>query len=247
MKNILRKGLTTLTYRYLCVSLLFCCGFPHVIRAQSPEPENVIVDGNLSEWGGSLRNYDKTAQLYYQVHNDHDFLYIALKRPRYAWKMALSGRVSFELSAGEADKREIKIVYPGHYSDNKEEMWNYLEVRAVGRNSTDTVTIYNDYGIQAFGRFWDKQEVAAGRDLSSEGSGTVKVVGADCELAIPMKLLPVTAGTCIIRIVMTGEQELLGALGTLGNLAGFDLLNATADAVEDLRTDSKLTITYHLK
>ncbi|MEC5142687.1 hypothetical protein [Chitinophaga sp. 212800010-3] len=249
----MRMIFDTLLYRGLCVLL---CSFPLILSAQKPGPENVIVDGNLSEWGDSLRYYDKAALLCYDVYNDHDFLYIALKRPKHAWNIMLSGRISFEISAGKEDKDGMKIFYPGHFSLNKDEMWNFLEVKKAGSRVVDTVTVYNDYGIQAAGKFWRKK--LPGRRLADDNTGgapvgvdgtpgIINIDGADCELAIPMKLLPVTTGTCYIRINISGEKDLVDALNAVGYLGGFDMSGGTEDDVHALSIGSKLSITYLLK
>ena len=265
----MRKIPAVLLYRL--VLLFSCCGFPGIARAQSSGPENVIVDGNLAEWGDSLHNYDKAADLYYQVHNDHDFLYIAFRRPRYALKIVMPKRILFEVSAAGGDKAGMQIIYPAHYSGNKDEMWNFLEIKNVGSSSFDTVTIYNEYGIQASGGFWYRKAVAVKKASTVNGTefqaelgaafaqtpvldrppasetGTVTVFGADGELAIPMKLLPAAMGTCNIRIVIAGETDIGNALTTAGHVAGFDLSNGTAGDIEDLLVESKLSITYRLK
>ncbi|TWF34928.1 hypothetical protein FHW36_110128 [Chitinophaga polysaccharea] len=262
----------TLLYLHLYALLFFCSSLPGIVRAQSSGPGNVIVDGQLKEWGDTLCHYDKGAQLYYDVYNDHDFLYIALRRPKYAWKIVLAGRMSFEIGKDKDDRSGIKIFYPGHYSFNKDDMWNFMEIRKAGERSFDTLTVYNDYGIQASGGFWEKQEQGGRKSSASDmllstvptvingmqvvtgmsgedrsGVATSTIVGADCELAIPMKLLPVTSGTVYIRIVIPGEKDIVAALNGVGYYAGFNMEKGTADAVEDLAVESKLSITYRLK
>lgn len=268
----MKKVPVTVLYPRFWALLFFCSSIPGMIRAQSSVPGNVIVDGQLKEWGDTLRHYDKAAQLYYDVYNDHDFLYIALRRPKYAWKMVLAGRMLFEISKDKDDRDGIKIFYPGHYSINKDDMWNFLEIKKVGERAFDTLTIYNDYGIQASGGFWEKQEQGSRKSLASDmllsmaptninemqavmntpgenrpGVTTSTIVGADCELAIPMKLLPVTNGTVYIRIVIPGEKNIVTALNGVGYYAGFNMENGSTDAVEDLSVESKLSITYRLK
>ncbi|NLR58124.1 hypothetical protein HGH93_08440 [Chitinophaga polysaccharea] len=268
----MKKVSVTLQYPCVYALILFFSSLPGIVRAQSSGPGNVVVDGQLKEWGDTLRHYDKAAQLYYDVYNDHDFLYIALRRPKFAWKMVLAGRMSFEISKDKEDKDGIKIFYPGHYSFNKDDMWNFLEIKKAGETSFDTLTIYNDYGIQASGGFWEKQEQGDRKSSASDmllsmaptnfndmqavmnksdkdrsGVAINTIVGADCELAIPMKLLPVTSGTVYIRIVIPGEKNIVDALNGVGYYAGFNMDKGSADAVEDLLVASKLSITYRLK
>lgn len=256
-----------LCYLRLCYLLLPGCCLTNVSRAQSSPPGNVVVDGQLNEWGDSLRNYDKAARLYYDVHNDRDFLYIALRRPKYAWKIVLAGRMSFEIGKDKEDKEGLKIFYPGHFSQDKDDMWNFLEVKKAGARAFDTLTIYNDHGLQAAGGFRELQQKTrkptAGDMLHStvpalvngmpataetpKEAEFISIVGADCELAIPMKLLPVTTGTVYIRIVIPGEKDIVAALNGVGYISGFNMDRGTPDAVEDLLVESNLSITYRLK
>nr|WP_295863846.1 hypothetical protein [uncultured Chitinophaga sp.] len=255
-----------LLFRRFCCPLLFFFCLTGVSRAQSSPPGNVIVDGQLKEWGDTLRHYDKAARLYYDVHNDHDFLYIALRRPAYAWKIVLAGRMSFEISRNKDDKDGLKIFYPGHFTVNKDDMWNFLEVKKVGGRSFDTLTIYNDEGLLAAGGFWEREQKARqssagdmlmstiptsvnGMPATAEAPKevTTSVVGADCELAIPMKLLPATSGTVYIRIIIPGEKDIVTALNGVGYISGFNMERGTPEAVDDLMVESKLSITYPLK
>ncbi|SKA37306.1 hypothetical protein SAMN04488128_104256 [Chitinophaga eiseniae] len=251
--------------RLWCLLFLGFC-LTDVCRAQSSPPGNVVIDGQLKEWGDTLRYYDKAARLYYDVHNDHDFLYIALRRPKHAWKIVLAERMSFEISKDKDDKDGLKIFYPGHFTLNKDDMWNFLEVKRAGGQSFDTLTIYNDYGLQAAGGFWEQEQKtrksSAGDMLLSAVPASVNgmpstteapketvtgIVGADCELAIPMKLLPATSGAVYIQIVIPGEKDIVAALNGVGYLAGFNMERGTPEAVDDLMVESKLSITYRLK
>lgn len=263
---MMKKLPVYLLCRGLCC-LLFSGGcFTGVVHAQSSPPGNVIIDGQLKEWGDTLRHYDKAARLYYDVHNDHDYLYIALRRPKYAWKIVLEGRMSFEIGKEKEDKDGLKIFYPGHFSLNKDDMWNFLEVKKVDGRSFDTLTIYNDEGLLAAGGFWEREQKARqssagdmlmqtiptsvnGMPAAAEvpKEAVTSVVGADCELAIPMKLLPAKSGTVYIRIVIPGEKDIAAALNGVGYISGFNMERGTPEAVDDLMVESKLSITYSLK
>ncbi|RFS20016.1 hypothetical protein DVR12_20030 [Chitinophaga silvatica] len=216
-----------------------------MVYAQTSGPENVIIDGKLTEWGPSLKHYDKAAVLEYDLHNDQDFLYIAFKRPKFAWNIALPKRMIFEISDG--DKPGVQIVYPGHYSNNKDEMWNHLEIKKSGSNTFDTLTVYNDDGIQAAGGFWIKAVPAKEAGGAPDESETAYYVGADGELAIPRKLLPVKSGTCTIRISIPSEKEFANALNVLVLEAHFDPQKGSGYGLEALLKESKLSVTYLLK
>ena len=44
-----------------------------------PPPANIVVDGDLKDWGDSLRYYNQDKQLNYSLANDQDNLYMAIR------------------------------------------------------------------------------------------------------------------------------------------------------------------------
>jgi hypothetical protein len=44
-----------------------------------PPPSNIIIDGNLKDWGDSLRYYNQDKQLNYALANDQDNVYMAIR------------------------------------------------------------------------------------------------------------------------------------------------------------------------
>jgi len=57
------------------------------VKAQAPKPDEhlfkptgtVTIDGNLKDWGDSLRYYNEEKRLYYTVANDGQYLYLAMR------------------------------------------------------------------------------------------------------------------------------------------------------------------------
>jgi len=240
----IRRRLTALFVLYFC--------FPVITAAQQSQPENVMVDGKLSEWANPLPNYDKITKLYYDIHNDKDFLYIALKRLEGAEKVKAPGRILLEVRGNQADSSALKIVYPATNSYDAVDMWNFLEVTKAGSRTTDTVTIYNDDGIQAGGLFrtYDPPVEKTKRVLSplgEPGETITPVLGADCELAIPLKLLPATAGNYIIQITLRGDAAAPHAAAVLASFSRMRVAVPAAETFRDLYTITTLTIHYPLK
>jgi hypothetical protein len=50
-----------------------------VTNKLQPPPTNIVIDGNLKEWGDSLRYYNQDKQLNYALANDQDNLYMAIR------------------------------------------------------------------------------------------------------------------------------------------------------------------------
>lgn len=44
-----------------------------------PPPSNIVIDGDLKDWGDSLRYYNRDKQLNYALANDQDNLYMAIR------------------------------------------------------------------------------------------------------------------------------------------------------------------------
>ena len=71
---------------YLCTAVVLC-GITLTARAQAPKPDEhlfkptgvITVDGNLRDWGDSLRYYNEEKKLYYTIANDGQFLYLAMR------------------------------------------------------------------------------------------------------------------------------------------------------------------------
>ncbi|SEW44284.1 hypothetical protein [Chitinophaga arvensicola] len=229
---------------------LLCLSIPGIVSAQMSGPENVMIDGKLSEWADPLPNFDKATLLYYVVHNDKDFLYIAIKRSRWAEKIRAEGRILFSVGATGVKGNTLKIVYPASDNYDPVDMWNFLQFSQPGSRNTTTETIYNDYGIQAGGRFWTT--TAENGDKASSSSGQSEkpmnaVSGADCELAIPLKLLPATTSGYTIQISLRGDAASASAVSVLSSLGGMRLPPEIEDKVRDTNTSTTLTINYSLK
>jgi len=238
--------------RRLAALFVLYLSFPLIAAAQLSRPENVMVDGKLSEWANPLPNYDKVTKLYYDIHNDPDFLYIALKRPESAEKIKCSGRILLEVCGGQADSSALKIIYPATKTQDETDMWNYLEVSKAGSRATDTVTIYNDYGIQAGGRFWTYEpEIEKNKQVLSPFGGQIETtptrLGTECELAIPRKLLPAATGSYVIQVILRGESAASYAKDVLRSISGARMPADELAYARDIYTVTTLTIHYNLK
>jgi hypothetical protein len=72
------------TFLYTAVAL---CSMALTTNAQSPKANEhlfkpagaVTIDGNLKDWGDSLRYYNEEKKLYYTVANDGQYLYLAMR------------------------------------------------------------------------------------------------------------------------------------------------------------------------
>lgn len=72
--------------RILCIITILSASFSHsfaqnkpAINTLQPSPPNIKVDGDLADWGDSLRYYNEDKKLYYSLANSKDTLYMAIR------------------------------------------------------------------------------------------------------------------------------------------------------------------------
>lgn len=63
----------------LALATVCCAQSMPVQNKLHPPPPNIIIDGDLKDWGDSLRYYNQDKQLNYSLANDQDNLYFAIR------------------------------------------------------------------------------------------------------------------------------------------------------------------------
>ncbi|RAJ06525.1 hypothetical protein LX64_01652 [Chitinophaga skermanii] len=239
---------TKSTMKWLYALLILLCSISTTCFAQSKETRNIVIDGNLSDWApDTLALKDAKNYLEYDVTNDHEFLYVSLKRRFQPTKVAMSGRIVIEVDGKDISKSSLQITYPftPTYTST---LWEFMLIKNLQARSLDTVAIYNDYGIIAGGDLnlvlppgASKSDMAAFRyGFSAEG---VKGVGF-CEIGIPLKYISKENGKVKIRITIAGDANSSYA-ATMAN--ALRSMNANPDLVKDQFTESITNIDYTLK
>jgi hypothetical protein len=172
-------------------------------------PAGLKIDGKLTEWGTDLQACNKTTKLWYTLANDDRDIYLAIKSTDAVnINKILAGGISFSINTADKkkDKDAYVITFPvvsrgggargagrgrrGGFGNNqdtpdsaaileqhKQALAACKVISAIGfKEITDTlISIYNEYSIKAVANFDDKGNFVY-------------------ELAIPFKMLEITAG-----------------------------------------------------
>jgi hypothetical protein len=142
-----------------------------------PPPSNITIDGDIKEWGDSLRYYNKEKQLNYGLANDQDNLYMAIRvNDRSEQIRILRAGLTLSIDTRGKKKESFTITFPvgdqsaegmaetaqdlqGGNSDVKQEDRDELmrarltklrEIRVTGFKDieSETMTTSNTYGFK---------------------------------------------------------------------------------------------------
>jgi len=155
------------------------------------------IDGKLDDWGKELSAYNKENKLWYSVSNDKAFLYLAVKKDKFPTKAYARGGIKLFISTKEVKSTNglSAITFPVAIVNGKaspKEDWNEMDIRNIPGITDTLISIYNEHGIQiAF-------------NLEDAEKGPVYTY----ELAIPLKLVGVSAGqTIYYNMLLRGNAK----------------------------------------
>jgi len=78
-----------------------------------PPPSNITIDGDVKEWGDSLRYYNKEKQLNYSLANDQDNLYMAIRvNDRSEQIRILRAGLTLSIDTRGKKKESFTITFP---------------------------------------------------------------------------------------------------------------------------------------
>src|SRR3569623_386700 len=76
-------------------------------------PANITIDGDLGDWGDSLRNYNEDKKLYYTLANDKDNLYMAIRiNDRSEQMSVLAAGLTLSIDTRGKKKDTFSITFP---------------------------------------------------------------------------------------------------------------------------------------
>ncbi len=105
----------------ICAMLLAIVSFSHAQNktAQNtlqPPPANITIDGDIKEWGDSLRYYNPEKQLNYALANDQDNLYLAIRiNDRSEQIRVLRSGLTVSIDTRGKKKESFSITFPVGY------------------------------------------------------------------------------------------------------------------------------------
>lgn len=159
-----------------------------------PPPANIVIDGDIKEWGDSLRYYNAEKQLNFAIANDKDNLYMAIRiSDRSEQFRILRSGITFSVDTKGKKKESFSLTFPLNVQSStptfdmrgenpaditqqdrdelmRERLTTLRGIKVVGFKEIegDMITTSNTYGIQA----------AINYDANGE---------LVCEAAIPLK------------------------------------------------------------
>jgi len=183
---------------------------PNIQQVSLRSPTNVTVDGKVNEWGNKWQAYNKATQLYYNLANDADNLYLAVRcEDIKVIAKILAGGLCLNINT---ENKRIdngpSITFPNTKSawgptNQGVSKFNFKVMDSITvkvalkdvkffrlnnfENLPDTiVSIYNDLGIQAQMRYYNN--------------------ALACEILIPTKLIGLAdfSGTFAYQIKLPG-------------------------------------------
>lgn len=78
-----------------------------------PPPADVVIDGDLKEWGDSLRYYNEDQKLYYTLANDKENLYMAIRINDRSEQMRILGAgITLSIDTRGKKKETFSITFP---------------------------------------------------------------------------------------------------------------------------------------
>ncbi|MDB5287320.1 MAG: hypothetical protein JWR05_2269 [Mucilaginibacter sp.] len=140
-----------------------------------PPPANVVIDGNLSEWGDSLRYLNEEKKIPYTLANDQENLYVAIRiNDRLEQARIINAGITLSIDPKGKKKETFTMTFPlsgpgskpqfgFHKDDNgeltqqdrdeltRERLTTLRNIKVTGFKDIeyDMITTSNTYGIKA--------------------------------------------------------------------------------------------------
>lgn len=123
----------------LCYFVLAALALPLTSFSQSkndklslqPPPANLVIDGDMKEWGDSLRYFNQEKKLNYSIANDKENIYLVLRiNDRSEQQRAMMAGITFSIDPKGKKKETYSVTFP--YTDPDAMAAERLERQADG-------------------------------------------------------------------------------------------------------------------
>jgi len=111
----------------LVLSLSISTGFAQDAKTLtlSAPPKNITIDGDIKEWGDSLRYYNTEKHINYAIANTTDTLYMAIRvNDRLNQMRILRGGLTFSIDTKGKKKETFSVTFPLNVAGTKTPMEN---------------------------------------------------------------------------------------------------------------------------
>jgi hypothetical protein len=214
---------------------------------------NVKIDGNITEWAGDFKAYNKSVKLFYTLSNDDKYLYLVTKSTDQVnnTKIAAGGiTLNINTANKKSDKDAFSITYPVVARGGRGGFGGGRGGRFGGGNRNGGVPL-SDSAAKAATDEAHKQFIASAKEIKVLGFKDItdtlisiyneysikSMVGYDetgamvCEFAIPLKALGLSAAVpkeFSYQILLNGLQLPNGGFGRGGRGGGAGIQEITA-------------------
>lgn len=121
--------------RILCITMILSAAFSRSFaqtrpgaNALQPPPAGITVDGDLKDWGDSLRYFDAEKKLYYSLANSKDTLYMAIRIiNRSEQTRILHAGLTLSIDPKGHKKEAFTVTFP--LSITNERTWQALQMQ----------------------------------------------------------------------------------------------------------------------
>lgn len=97
---------------FMAFTRSFACAQEQEARLQQP-PAHIVIDGDLNDWGDSLRYYNADKKIKFSLANSRDTLYMAVRINDYAEQMQiLNAGLTLSIDTRGKKKDTYSITYP---------------------------------------------------------------------------------------------------------------------------------------
>ncbi|PIF34307.1 hypothetical protein CLU81_4945 [Flavobacterium sp. 9] len=154
----------------------------------------VIVDGDLSEWGDSKKmKYDNENNLYYAFKKDNQFLYLSILKNKNASKFN-GGGIQVFFSNKEADTTGLQVLFANRVKDtetNKNQKYthDFFSVKNLNGVLNQQLATYNETGILVEWKVTDIQYFVIRNGVVDEMATPANPNVFTAEIQIPLAYL----------------------------------------------------------
>lgn len=197
---------------------------PAVQKKGIRAPDNVKVDGRLTEWGDKLQAYNNTTQVFYTIANDDEYLYLIVRATdKNAIQKIDMGGITLSVSSSEKKLKDAPAITFPVYDKMGSKYFSVDDRPVITKNAerdrmqTDSFVNVKRKQLIEYFKWIGIANIKGISDnvLSIYNEEGIKVaflldagVGFNCEMAIPLKYLEIgDKGRFYYNINLNGEAR----------------------------------------
>ena len=193
-----------MTKRFIVLTVLTLLMSIELSAQKNPVSQNIFIteaieiDADLKDWGDSLKNYNPVTKLNYEIGNDKQNLYLAVKTADQATiRKILSFGFSFSVNTEGKKKLGPTVTFPviDHIAVRRALSENKTAVQKGNESKINNVVLSKIKGIQVTGfKSLLDGDIALKNEYGVQAAATIDEQNSFVmELTIPLRLLELSA------------------------------------------------------